>query len=97
MEVSDLFLFCSGREKGGSPRRQEGGKGDRFLIENPRRGGGSRSGRGREGVCGELGNFFWGGGLNFFFRGRNVHQVFFMTLESDKKKNLKGQHNLKRC
>ena len=50
--------------------------GCRFLIENPTRGGGvSRRGGaagGREGVCGE---FFLGGGLNLFFRGRNAHQV----------------------
>ena len=41
-----------------------------FFIENPRRGWAE----GQEGVCGELGNFFGGGGLNFFFRCRNVHQ-----------------------
>ena len=42
-------------------------------------GGGLEEGegpRGRQGVCGELGNC-GGGGLNIFFRGRNVHQVFF--------------------
>ena len=46
---------------------------DRFFIENPRGGGfpGREGLGGREGVCGELG----GGGLNFFFRGRNVHHV----------------------
>ena len=38
-----------------------------FLIENPRRGGGGGP-RGREGVCGELGNFF-GGGAKYFFSG----------------------------
>ena len=54
----------------GSPRRQEGGGGS-FFIENPREGGGKREGpRGREGVCGELGNF-WGGGAKYFLRGRN--------------------------
>ena len=44
-----------------------------IFIENPRRGGGLQEGegsRGQEGVCGELGNFFFGGGFIFFFRGR---------------------------
>ena len=40
-----------------------------FFIENPTRGGVSRRGRGREGVCGELGNFLGGGGAKFFFSG----------------------------
>ena len=39
--------------------------GDRFLIEKPRRGGGGSPGRegprGWEGVCGEMGDFFFGG------------------------------------
>ena len=68
------FLFFSapgrGRESGATGRG-----GGRFLIENPRRGGGlqERVGRGEgagEGVCREFG----GGGLNIFFRGRNAHQ-----------------------
>ena len=59
-----MTVFCSGREKGSS-RCQEGG--DRFFIENPK-GGGFQEGegpRGREGVCGELGNFV--GRPIFFF------------------------------
>ena len=71
-----FFFFCSGRGRESS-RRREGLV--RFLIENPTGGGVSRRGRGRggqEGVCGELGIFFGrGGGLNIFFRGRNVHQA----------------------
>ena len=64
-----FIFFCSGRGKGES--EAPGGVGDRCFIENPRRGGG---GEGREGargreVCGELGNFEGGGGLNFFFSG----------------------------
>ena len=39
---------------------------------------------GREGVCREFGGI--GGGLNIFFRGRNVHQAI---LESGKKKEHK--------
>ena len=52
-----LFFFCSGRGKGESEARRGGG--DPFFIENPRRGGGGfqEGPRGREGVCGELGNF----------------------------------------
>ena len=41
-----------------------------IFIENPRRGGGLQEGegpRGREGVCGELGNLEGGGGGKFFF------------------------------
>ena len=51
-----------------------GGAWDWFFIEHPRRGGVSRSRRGREGVCGELGNLGGGGGVSICFRGRNVHQ-----------------------
>ena len=63
------FYFFHVRGGGrGSPRRREGG--GRSFIENPTRGGVSRTGReglrGREGVCGEL-VFFGGGGGNFFF------------------------------
>ena len=73
-----LFFFCSGRGKGES--EVQGGRGGvQFFIENPRRGGGGSPGRegprGREGVCGKLGNF-WGGAKYFFFQGRNVHQVW---------------------
>ena len=58
------FLFFSARGGGrGSPRRQEGG--GRFFIENP-----TERGRGREGVCGELGNFGGeGGGALYFLLG----------------------------
>ena len=49
----------------------EGNGRDRFFIENPRRRRGGfqedEGPRGREGVCGELVFFVWGGGLNFFF------------------------------
>ena len=71
-----LLFFLLGDGVGGvrSAGREGGG---RFLMKVPGEGGGfSREGegpRGREGVCGELGNSF-GGGLNIFFRGRNVHQ-----------------------
>ena len=64
------FLVFSARGGGrGSLRRREGG-GVGFFLKIPG-GGVSRRGegpRGREGVCGELGNWGGGGGgLNFFF------------------------------
>ena len=57
--VSDIFYFFLLGEGRGIPRRQAG-RGDRFFSENPG-GGSSRRVRGREGVCGESGNY-WGGG-----------------------------------
>ena len=54
-----LFFFFSGRGKAES--EAPGGRGIHFLLKIPGRGGGFQEGpRGREGVCGELGN--WGGG-----------------------------------
>ena len=52
-----VFFFCSGRGKGES---EAPGGGGRFFIQNPRRGGFSKWGRGREVVWSELG--IWGGG-----------------------------------
>ena len=78
VDVSDIFnFFCSGRGIGSYWKSQE--------REGFQEGEGPR---GREGVCGELGNFWGGaGGLFFFFRGRNVHQVMFIgsCLSSDKR------------
>ena len=74
MDVSDIFNFFLLRGGGrGSPAK--GGGGADFLL-NPRRGV-SRRERGRGGgrVSGRIGEFGGGGGLNIFFRGRNVHQV----------------------
>ena len=69
VDVSDIFNFFSARGGGrGSPRAPRGG-GVGFLLKIPRGGGGvSRRGRGREGVCGELG-IFGGGGAKYFFSG----------------------------
>ena len=80
-----IFFFCSGRGKGesGAPGAGWG----RFLIENFRRGGVSRRGRGRGAGRVELGIFFFaggGGGLNIFFRGRNVHQAIKASKKSIK-------------
>ena len=73
-----------GEGEGGSLTGQERGGGNWFFIESPTGGGGSRRGRCREGVCGELGNFGGGlgGGLIFFFRGRNVHQISYRRPEA---------------
>ena len=68
VDVSDIFYFFLLGEGSGSPRRQGGG--DRFLIENPRRGGGvpGGGGAGRVSVAnrGILGGE---GGVNIFFSG----------------------------
>ena len=67
-DASDIFyfFFCSGRGKGES---EAAGRGVRFFIENPRRGGGvSRRGRGAGRVS--VANWgFWerGGGAKYFF------------------------------
>ena len=77
MDVSDFFFFCSGRGKG--PRRQEGG--DRFFIEIPRGGGGFEEGEGPGRCLRRIGDFFWRGGANIFFRARNVLQVAVQYLQ----------------
>ena len=61
MDVSDtLNLFLLGEGEGVSQRRREGGEFD-FLLRILARGAFQGEGpKGREGVCGELGN--WGGG-----------------------------------
>ena len=77
LDVSRLIFALGEGEWGGSPRRREGA-GVSFLIESPSGEGspGREWPRGREGVCSESGNLGGGGGLNFFWGGRNVHQVF---------------------
>ena len=62
VDVSDLFLFCSGRGKG-EFEAPGGGAGDRFFYSKiPGGGGGSRRG-GAEGLRGCLQRIggFWGG------------------------------------
>ena len=66
-----FIFFCSGR---GSPRRQDVGGGIGFLLKIPGGGGVSRRGRGRRVSVANRGILGGGGGLNIFFRGRNVHQ-----------------------
>ena len=75
MDVSDIFIFfCSGRGKA-EFEAPGGGRGFVFLFENPRGGGLSRSGARRVSPA-NWGIYGGGGGaLNFFFRGRHVHQA----------------------
>ena len=65
-----FIFFAWGRGSRGAR-----GGGLAFFTENPRRGGVSRRGRGRGAGRVSASNWgIWGGGLNIFFRGRNVHQ-----------------------
>ena len=71
VDVSDIFLFifCSGRGKGGS---EAPGGGASIFIKKTQGGGGLRDGegpRGREGGRWEFFFFWGGGGLNIFFFG----------------------------
>ena len=69
VDVSDIFYVCLlGEGKGESEALGGRGWGVGFL-ENPRRGGLQEGQRGREAVCGELGNWGGGGGLTFFLSG----------------------------
>ena len=57
MDVSDIFyFFLLGEGEGGVRGAEVGGGIGFFFFEDAKRGGSSRRGRGREGVCGELGN-----------------------------------------
>ena len=71
VEVSDIFNFFSGWGGGRESPRRRDGRANGFLSKIPGGGGGvlweGEGTRGREGVCGELGKFWGGGGLNFFF------------------------------
>ena len=67
-----LFFLLGGGAKGVRGAGRGGGEG--FLWKIPGVGGAvfrAGGGGGWEGVCGE---FWGGGGLNIFFRGRNSHQ-----------------------
>ena len=69
------FFFFSARGGGRGESEAPGREAIGFLLKIPGGGGVSRGGAEGKGVClqpiGELG----GGGLNIFYRGRNVHQV----------------------
>ena len=63
-----FFIFLSAREGEGGVRARRRGGGSVFLLKIPGGGVGEfQRGRGREGVCGKLGNFFGGGGIQMFF------------------------------
>ena len=78
VDVLDIFyfFFLLGEGEGGVRGAREGG-GVGFLLKIPRGGGGFPGGEG----AGRVSAVHWGifagggGGLNIFFRGRNVHQV----------------------
>ena len=70
-----MIFFSAGEGEGESEARGAGGS---VFTENPRTGGGGVSGGGADGA-GRVSAANWGicgggGGANFFFRGRNVHQ-----------------------
>ena len=61
-----IFFLLGEGEGGVQGAGREGGR--FFFLENPRREG--KGPRGREGVCGKLGN--WEGGAKFFFFGAEM-------------------------
>ena len=68
-----FLFFLLGEGKGES--RCRGWVGLFFLLKIPGGGEGFRRGEGPGGCLQRIGEFVFGGGdLNFFFRGRNVHQ-----------------------
>ena len=83
MEVSDIFYFFSllGEGEGGVRGARRGGS---FFIENARRGEGFPGGaEGPAGCLRRIWEFRGGGGLNIFFRGRNVHQGIHVPIAQD--------------
>ena len=73
MDVSDIFNFFSARGGGRGKFGAFGRGGGQFFIE---KGKGSRKGGGGGGP-GRCLPEIWGGGANYFFRGRNARQGFF--------------------
>ena len=78
MDVSDIFnfFFCLLGKGEGGVEAPEGGGGSVSLLKSP--GGGLQDGRGRGAGRVSAANLGigGGGGPKYFFRGRNVHQVF---------------------
>ena len=71
-----FFIFVRlGEGEGGVRGRRGGGVVD-FLLKIPEGGGVSPGGAEGPGGCLRQIGDFWGGVLNIFFRGRNVHQVW---------------------
>ena len=104
VDVSDIFFPAQEVGRGCLRRREGWGIG--FLLKIPGGGGtspGREGPRGREGVCGELGNFGEGGGLIFFFSGAEMSTNFSnrvlveTTFELSKTLYLKAYWSLKNC
>ena len=76
VDVSDIFyFFLLGEGEGGVRGARPRGRGRFFFLKSQEGGGVSRGGGGAGGCLSRIGEFFLGGGVNIFFRGRNVHQV----------------------
>ena len=72
------FFFLVGEGERGVRGARRGVGVGRFFIDKPRGGfqeGGRRAGSVCVCVVRRIGEFFWGGGAKYFFRGRNVHQA----------------------
>ena len=68
VDVSDYFYFFSARGGGrGSPRRREQGGGSTLNWKSQEGSPGGEGPRGREGVCGEIGELGGGRAKYFFF------------------------------
>ena len=77
VDVSDIFYFFLLGEGRGNLRRQDrGGGGIGFLLKIPGGGGVSKEAEGPGGCLWRIRNLGVGG-LNIFFRGRNVLQDYF--------------------
>ena len=61
--------------------RGAGGRGFGFVLKIPRGGGGVQKGEGRGAGRVSAANWRIFGGANFFYGGRNVHQVLFSTAQ----------------
>ena len=83
-----LFFSCLGRGRG-SPRRRGGGEGWFFYWKSQEGGEAGRSrGAGRVSAA-NWGIFEGGGGLDIFFRGRNVHREK-LVFNGKRRKNTKN-------
>ena len=87
VDVSDIFYFFCLGEGRGSPGRQGGGGGSLKIPGGAgvfQEGAGRGEGAGRA-SAGNLG----GGGLNFFFHGRNAHQVIALKTPTSLNKEVR--------
>ena len=85
VDVSDIFyFFLLGEWEGGVRGARSGG--GRFLLKIPGGGVSPRTGRAERPGGWNWGILFWGGGLNIFCSGRNVHQAKIPGGETTQKK-----------